>query len=344
MTTPPYRSALAPLAPASPGRPLTPAGRMQTPAGSWGPARTLGPAGNADDVTAVLAPRFALSGASWDQPRLHAVPGWPPANYTPMARRSSNPWGKRAAIGAAAGAVTIAISAVVILATGDKSGAAADTITPAPVIAGAPSTTVTNPTPTAPPIVAIDALPGLLPDPAVVNNIEGTTNIVLDPDPNGGNAFQNMQTDRPECQGIEHPAMLATLQGSGWMAAHSQVLHEPGKDWNHLVTNAVINFPNPQLANDFATKQAQAWSRCDGRTLTGNAPGEAPNTWSVGTTTNHNGMLSVLLTQEGDPRWGCQRALTARNNIVVDTRSCGLHRTDQALAIATKIADRITAN
>lgn len=340
MTTPPHRPALAPT---SPGRPLAPAGRMHPPAGSWGTARTLGLARNADDVTAVLAPRFATSGASWDQPRLPAAPGWPPANYTPMARRG-NPRGKWAVIGAAAGVATIALGAVVILATGDKSGAGADTITHAPPIAAAPSSAATNPTQTPPPIVTIDALPGLLPDPAVVNNIEGTTSIVLDPDPNGGNAFQDIQTDRPECQGIEHPAMLATLQGSGWMAAHSQVLHEPGKDWNHLITNAVINFPNPRLANDFATKQAQAWARCDGRTLTGNAPSEAPITWSVGTTTNHNGMLSVLLTQEGDPRWGCQRALTTRNNIVVDTRSCGLQRTDQAVAIATKIADRITAN
>lgn len=339
MTTP-HRPALAP---ASPGQPLAPARPMHPLAGSGGPAPTLGPASNADDVTAVLAPRFAPSGACWDQPRLPAAPGWPPANYTPMARRG-NPRGKWAAIGVAAGAVTITVGAVVIAATGDKSDVLPDNIAHAPSVAGAPSTAATNPTPAPPPLVAIDALPGLLLDPAVVNNIEGTTNVALDPDPNGGNAFQDVQTDRPECQGIEHPAMLSSLQGSGWMAAHSQVLHEPGRDWNHLITNAVINFPNPLLANDFATKQAQAWARCAGRTLTASAPGEAPNTWSVGTTSNHNGMLSVLLTQEGDPRWGCQRALTARNNIVVDTRSCGLHRTDQALAIATKIADRITAN
>lgn len=340
MTTPPHRRAVTPV---SPGHPLAPARRTHPPAGSWGPAPILRAARNSDDVTAVVAPRFATSGASWDQLRLPAAPGWPPATYTPMTQRG-NPWGKWAVIGAAAGTMTIALGAVVILATGDKSGVPGENIAQAPSVAFAPSTAATNPTQTPPPIVAIDALPGLLPDPAVVNNIEGTTNIVLDPDPKGGNAFQDIQTDRPECQGIEHPAMLATLQGSGWMAAHSQVLHEPGNYWNHLITNAVIHFPIPRLANDFATKQAQAWARCGVRTLTSNAPGEAPNTWSVGTTTNHNGMLSVLLTHEGDPRWGCQRALTARNNIVVDTRSCGLHRTDQALAIATKIADRITAN
>lgn len=339
MTTP-HRPALGAT---SPGHPFAPARRMHPPAGSWRQAYTLGPASNADDVTAVIATRFAPSGASWDQPRPPAAPGWPPANYPPMPRRG-NPRGKWAVIGAAAGAVTITVSAVAILATGDKSDALPDNTTHAPSVVAAPSPAATNPTPTPQPTVAIDALPGLLLDPAVVNNIEGTTTIALEPDPNGGNAFQDVQTDRPECQGIEHPAMLATLQGSGWMAAPNQVLHEPGKDWNHLITNAVIDFPNPILANDFATKQAQAWARCDGRTLTANAPGEAPNTWSVGATTNHNGMLSVLFTQEGDPTWACQRALTARNNIVVDTRSCGIHRTDQALAIATKIADRITAN
>lgn len=323
------------------GQPIGGARPQHFPTNQWAPAwRPAGAlADNANDPTVVL-PRRRLGGFAVNPPAppLPGAPTWPPVGYPPAPR--GNARRKWALIGgAAAGAVTIALCAGVIIATAGGSQTP-DSLTPAPSAPPSPtSTTSVRPAPG--PVVSIDLLPGLLPDPAVINSIEGATNIAVVPDPKAGNVFADISTDRPECQGIEHPALMATLQGSGWIAAQTQVLRDPGDNWQHLVTNAVIDYSSAQAANDFAARQAQAWAKCDGKSLTSTAPGQETLTWSVGTTANRNGTLSVLLTQEGSGGWGCQRALTARNNIVVDVRSCGLDRTDQAIAIATKIADRI---
>lgn len=74
-------------------------------------------------------------------------------------------------------------------------------------------------------------------------------------------------------------------------------------------TTAAINFPNPLPPNAFATTQAQTSARCDDSTLPGKAPGDVPNAWSVRTSTKHFGMLAVLSTQPGDPRWGLPAGL-----------------------------------
>lgn len=68
-----------------------------------------------------------------------------------------------------------------------------------------------------------------------------------------------------------------------------------------------------------------------------------PVTWSVGTVTSRDGVLTVVLTEEGAEGWACQRAMIARNNVVIDTRSCGFNTIDQAATIAKQIADRVSA-
>jgi hypothetical protein len=274
-------------------------------------------------------------------PPQQVMSGWPVPGYPPMSPPPGNPrrrWVLIGSITAAVAAVTVGTG--LLIAVADRSNSPAGTTTvSAP---DSPPPTTTN-APTTQSVVPIDALPGLLLDPAVVNGIEGTSNMVARPDPNAGSGsgFADLPTDRPECQGIQHPAVLAALQGSGWIAAQTQVLREPTDDWKHLVSNAVVDFPSAQLASDYAAKQAEAWARCAGKSLTTNATGEGSVTWSVGPTSNSNGTLSVVLTQEGAVGWGCQRALTVVNNIVVDARSCGFNRTDQATTISTRIAERI---
>jgi hypothetical protein len=187
------------------------------------------------------------------------------------------------------------------------------------------------------PTVPLDALPGLLLDPATVNNIEGAADIRLIPDPNEDSAFAELSTDRPECEGIQHPALTEALHGTGYLTAQTQAL----RGEHHLVAQAVIDYPNAAAATKFAAQQAENWTKCNGKPITLTSPAEGSINFAVGTVTNSNGMLTVLFTQEGARGWACQRALTTRNNIVIDTRSCGFHRTDQAITAAAKIADRV---
>jgi PknH-like protein len=43
------------------------------------------------------------------------------------------------------------------------------------------------------------------------------------------------------------------------------------------------------------------------------------------------------------PGWGCGRALTYRNNIVVDVNTCSADPADSAVQIAKQLADNVIA-
>jgi hypothetical protein len=252
-------------------------------------------------------------------------------------RNSRLTWGLR---GAGAAALVVAVCAGLIIAAGSASGGTERTAAgDVPAAASPPTTTSAQPLA----LVPVNALPGLLLDPATINDIEGATAIVLQPDPNPNYPYTGGQTNHPECEGLAHPAVKTALRGTGWVALQGQYLREPGGDWKHAVTEAVVSFPSAEAAAGFAAKQAEDWARCTGTSLTMTNTNAGPATWSVGTVMSRDGVLTVVLTQEGAEGWACQRAMTARNNVVVDTRSCGFNTIDQATRIAMRIADRVSA-
>jgi hypothetical protein len=54
-----------------------------------------------------------------------------------------------------------------------------------------------------------------------------------------------------------------------------------------------------------------------------------------------NGTLNVRRTWEANNGWNCQRALTVRNNVVVDVAACGYRQGDFGINIAHQIANKI---
>jgi hypothetical protein len=56
-----------------------------------------------------------------------------------------------------------------------------------------------------------------------------------------------------------------------------------------------------------------------------------------------DGMLSTIATQENanTPGWACGRALTVRNNVVVDVNTCSAAPADSAVNIANQIAAKV---
>jgi hypothetical protein len=71
---------------------------------------------------------------------------------------------------------------------------------------------------------------------------------------------------------------------------------------------------------------------------------DAPNSVAaVGPVSNTNGTLSATDTVVvgGNLPWACQRALTARNNVVIDVKACSHNTTDQGVSIAGQIAAKV---
>ncbi|WP_156746579.1 sensor domain-containing protein [Mycobacterium sp. E1715] len=305
-------------------------------------ARTTPPSPG-EEVTAVLPRRpFRTAGAPPMPPMPPRMPAWgtppgyPPA-FVPAPSRRWPTWAQ-IAVGAAV-MVTLGAAGLAINVAASPDDTASSTVLPAPKTSAAPVSP--GPAPEAP-TVPLSALPGLLLDVATINSIEGATDIA--PAPDSGNdhtAYSGLTTDRPECGEIQAPALESELDGSGWIGVRTQSLQDRDGA-RHLNHSAAVYFGTAKAANDFAAKQAQAWPRCNGASLHLTTRREPTSVWTAGTATNRDGMLSITNTQEGAGGWQCQRALAARNNIVIDVRNCGENRTDQAITIATRMAERVT--
>ena len=92
-------------------------------------------------------------------------------------------------------------------------------------------------------------------------------------------------------------------------------------------------------------KQVAGWHTCNDRNIEERYTNQADaddSFWKLGEARDSNGMLTIVATQQNvDNGWACERALTIRNNVAVDTQVCGDHVTDQAESVANAIAKKV---
>lgn len=124
---------------------------------------------------------------------------------------------------------------------------------------------------------------------------------------------------------------------SDWSAMHVQSLHEPGETFDHLLHQAVVEFPAPQDAAAFYTTSIDTWAACTG-TYTYTPTGVV---WNVGESGEAAGTLIASTSQQG-ANWLCSRALTAAANLVVDVLTCSSDALSAMTAhtVAAEIAAR----
>lgn len=153
------------------------------------------------------------------------------------------------------------------------------------------------------------------------------------------------QTTANDCAAVWRVAWGPVYRGSGWVAVRHQFFHK-GDDqrFTNKVFEAVVLFPLPVDATAFYVKQVAAWRTCNGRRLEERMPDEEVSKddfWKMGEVSDHDGMLSVTSTQEDSDTWGCQRALTIRNNVAIDVDACADRGVDQGETIANAIAAKV---
>lgn len=181
-------------------------------------------------------------------------------------------------------------------------------------------------------------LTGLLLSPEQVNVAMGTT----------GMAVTNQQTSMsdnsttmapPECLVIDGAAEAPVYADSGYWAERDQSLNN-GDKFTHYLKQAVVLFPTIETAGAFFDASAERWQACREYTHT-----QSETHWSVGSISNGNDTLSVTAIQQdaGAPGWSCGRALTHRNNIVIDVNTCGADPADSAVKIAEQLAANVVA-
>ena len=196
-----------------------------------------------------------------------------------------------------------------------------------------------TPTPTMTPRPLVEReLTGLLLNPDQVNAAMGTA----------GMAVASQQAEMsdnsatmapPECLAIDGAAEAPVYADSGFWAERDNSLNN-GDKFTHYLKQAVVLFPTIEKAEEFFNASAERWPACREYTHT-----QSGTTWSAGKISDVGGVLSVIasLHDAAAPGWGCGRALTHRNNIVVDVNTCSADPADSAVRIAKQLADNVTA-
>jgi len=258
--------------------------------------------------------------------------GGPPGQLPPPKKRRR---GRAIALGLAVAALIgiAAVTTVVVTARSPSHPAAQPTSTAS---AASPPSTLRPPLPPVP----VSALSGLLLPAEQASDIMGSTSLVS---PLATDALidDSMKIMEKDCVGAWAPAQHSVYGNTGYSAARVQLLRNPSDvPAIYQVIQAVIAFPTADAAQKVITDQKAQWSACSGRPFTLQYPNEpAPEHWGFGPLSDTGGTLSIKQIPPGAN--GCQRGLTARNNVVIDVIACRFDITNQAVDVVNAIAARV---
>ena len=187
----------------------------------------------------------------------------------------------------------------------------------------------------APPPVVESALKGFLLSPEQINTVLGTTDMKVTNNRDALPDDSATMTPR-ECLAIDGSAQAQVYANSGFMAVRDQTLNrQEGNNLTHFAEQAVVLFPTAKQAGEFFTASAQQWQACHDYTHI-----QSKTHWTVAPIANTNGVLSTTSTLQDPPATGwraCGRALTVKNNVVVDAN---LQRRSEELCHRHREPDR----
>jgi hypothetical protein len=200
------------------------------------------------------------------------------------------------------------------------------------------TTTTTTSTTKAPPPITEGALKGLLLPPEQINAAMGAAEMTVTR--NHVAMSDDSDTMEPhECLAVDGASQSQVYADSGFMAVRDQTLQlQQGENFTHYAEQAVVLFPSAKQADAFVAGSEKQWLSCHEYKHT-----QSGTEWEAAPPTNTHGMLSTVATQEnaGSTGWACGRALTAKNNVVIDVNTCSADPKDSAVDIANQIAANV---
>jgi serine/threonine kinase PknH len=146
-----------------------------------------------------------------------------------------------------------------------------------------------------------------------------------------------------DCKPIAYAAQDTAYNGSGWTAMRGQYLRSSGSNFTQLVGQNVVAFSSAEAATAFYAASSRSWSACANARYTNKHP-ESSAMWSTGPISDRNGWLTISGTEDDNPAWTLQRALSVRNNVVIDVAAHSYSPSSQlAVNIAKQIAAKVPA-
>ena len=172
-----------------------------------------------------------------------------------------------------------------------------------------------------------------------IDGVMGTSGLeVLDE----GNAPDDViDANPPRCHGVVYIAGEIEYASTNFTAMRWRVV---GGENVSGVVEMVAQFPSVAKADEFIEKQTKAWEGCADEVITSKD--------KVGTSTTqervtavrarpHIVIASTLTVSSETPCPHSQHVLQAVSNVILDVSACGNNVSDQAEAIASKLADRV---
>jgi hypothetical protein len=204
------------------------------------------------------------------------------------------------------------------------------------------STSSSAPTWTAAPAVATPALAGLLLPAEQIAEIVGAAKMSKSTGVPALIADSRREIAEADCVSAWNAGQQSAYAGTGETGAYSRASRADEQPVRHIADQVVIAYPNADAAAKVVARQFAQWSACSGRTvMLTPPPPRAARLFTFGPVTNTSGVLSMTQTSVDNAIWGCQRALTARSNVVIDIRACRPDTTNQAVNILDAIAAKI---
>jgi hypothetical protein len=152
-------------------------------------------------------------------------------------------------------------------------------------------------------------------------------------------------TDATRCTSAWAPSQAAAYAGapySSFSAANLADAKSPTPA-HYTVAEAVFEFSSTSTAAGYVNQAVHDWQQCSNRTVSYQPPEMPVTQWYYGAAAVSSDGLTLSMPQHPETavNFSCERALTHRANLVIDTMACGTTSAGQAVTVASAIGDRI---
>jgi hypothetical protein len=144
------------------------------------------------------------------------------------------------------------------------------------------------------------------------------------------------QVSDPDCLGAIYGAEEPVYAGSGWTTMRDQVVREAGEDNEHWVEQTAVLYPSAEKTQKFFDDSKSTWQKCSGYSVSVDDQ-DATYLWQIDSVTSEDTLITQMTTQQDAQGWGCQHALSAVSNVIVETWACGYRIKDEAATIANEM-------
>ena len=155
-----------------------------------------------------------------------------------------------------------------------------------------------------------------------------------------GNAPDDtIDANPPECHGVIYIAGEIEYASTNFNAMRWRIVR--AENVAAVVVEMVAQLPSGGKADEFIDAQTKAWEGCADEVITTKDKAGTSTTQDRVTGVRarpHTVIASTLPLSSGTP---CQHVLQAVSNFVLDVSACGKNVSDQAEAIASKLAQRV---